>query len=157
MRTLLIELRPSSLINTPLSDLLAQLAEAVMSRSNLSFQLLIERTPVLPEKVQINFYRIAQEALNNVVKHADAEEVTLSLSSTSLIPDSTGTPMREINLTIRDNGIGYSLVDGQSTTHLGVGIMRERAEAIQASLSVESQPGRGTQIILIWRGENKEV
>ena len=72
MRTFLLELRPSSLINTPLSDLLAQLAEAVSSRSGLSFQLFIEKIPILPESVQVNFYRIAQEALNNVVKHAKA-------------------------------------------------------------------------------------
>ena len=75
MRTMLLELRPSAVIHTPLHDLLAQLAEAVTSRSGLRFDLNIEQIPPLPEEVHVNFYRIAQEALNNVVKHAQAEQV----------------------------------------------------------------------------------
>ncbi len=75
MRTMLLELRPSAVINTPLGDLLAQLTEAVTSRSGLPFQLFIEQIPLLPENVQTSFYRIAQEALNNVVKHAQARQV----------------------------------------------------------------------------------
>ena len=82
MRTLLLELRPSAVINIPLSDLLVQLAEAVTSRSGLPFQLFIEQIPILPENVHVDFYRIAQEALNNVVKHSQAKQVTLSLSKT---------------------------------------------------------------------------
>jgi signal transduction histidine kinase len=72
MRTMLIELRPSSVVNTPLSQLLAQLTEAITCRSGLPFQLVIENIPLLPEEAQMNFYRIAQEALNNVVKHGQA-------------------------------------------------------------------------------------
>ncbi len=90
MRTMLLELRPSAVINSPLSDLLAQLAEAVTSRSGLSFKLFIEQIPALPENVQINFYRIAQEALNNIVKHAQARQVIMSLSDHPLTLNSTG-------------------------------------------------------------------
>ena len=75
MRTMLLELRPAAVVKRPLGDLLAQLAEAVTSRSGLPFQLMIEQIPPLPENVQINIYRIAQEALNNVVKHAQARNV----------------------------------------------------------------------------------
>ena len=87
MRTMLLELRPSALIDTPLSDLLVQLATATTSRSGLPFKLFIEQIPSLPENVQINFYRITQEALNNIVKHAQASQVTMSLSDTLLAPD----------------------------------------------------------------------
>ena len=156
MRTFLLELRPSSLTKTSLSDLLTQLSEAVTIRSGLSFKLFIEKIPILPEDVQINFYRIAQEALNNVVKHAQARQVTLSLSTMPLTPDSTGEMKYEVTLLIQDDGIGYSSGDRRST-QLGIGIMYERADAIQANLSMKSQPGSGTQITLTWYGLKQEV
>jgi signal transduction histidine kinase len=152
MRTMLLELRPAAVINTPLSDLLAQLAASVTSRSGLPFQLFIEQIPPLPENVHINFYRIAQEALNNVVKHAQANRVTMSLSATPLAPDSPGGARHEVKLVIQDDGVGYSAED-RGSEHMGIGIMRDRAAAIQASLSLESQPGYGTQVTLIWYGE----
>ena len=156
MRTFLLELRPSALMKTPLSDLLKQLSEAVTIRSGLSFKLFIEKIPILPEDVQINFYRIAQEALNNVVKHAQARQVTLSLSTMPLTPDSAGELRYEVTLLVQDDGVGYSSRDGQST-QLGIGIMHERAETIQANLSMKSQPGSGTQITLTWYGLKQEV
>jgi signal transduction histidine kinase len=155
MRTLLLELRPSSLVNTPLADLLLQLAEAVMSRSGLPFQLFIEQIPSLPDTVQTNFYRIAQEALNNIVKHSQAKKVTMSLSATPVIPEPSGALMHEIMLMIQDDGIGYSL-GIERPGHLGLGIMKERAAAIHAVLSTESLPGTGTQITLAWRGVKQE-
>jgi signal transduction histidine kinase len=152
MRSMLLELRPSAVINAPLADLLAQLTEAIASRSGLPFQLYLEQIPALPEEVQTSFYRIAQEALNNVVKHAQAKQVTVSLSETLLPPEAAGGTEREVKLVIRDDGVGYSTGDEKST-HLGISIMRERAAAIQASLALESQPGHGTQVILIWHAE----
>ena len=152
MRTLLLELRPAAVINTPLGELLSQLAEAITSRSGLPFQLFIAQIPPLPEDVQINFYHIAEEALNNVVKHAQAEQVTLSLSSTPLPSDSTSGARHEIRLVIEDDGVGYASENGVPG-HLGTGIMRERAAAIHADLSLESKPGYGTQVTLIWTNE----
>ncbi len=152
MRTMLLELRPTALINTPLGDLLAQLTEAVASRSGLPFELFIEQTPSLPENVQTNFYRIAQEALNNVVKHAQARKVTVSLSDTPLPHDLEGVPGYEVRLVIQDDGVGYSTGVLRSD-HMGFSIMRERAAAIHADLSLESQPGHGTQVTLIWVNE----
>ena len=61
---------PSALIKTPLGDLLAQLTEAIASRKMLPFQLSIQQVPTLPENVHLSFYRIAQESLNNIIKHA---------------------------------------------------------------------------------------
>ncbi len=81
MRTLLLELRPSALIKTPLGDLLAQLTEAIASRKMLPFQLSIQQVPTLPENVHLSFYRIAQESLNNIIKHAEASQVSVSLSA----------------------------------------------------------------------------
>ena len=154
MRTILIELRPSAVINTPLGELLAQLTEAVTSRSGLPFQLFIEKIPLLPDEVQICFYRVAQEALNNVVKHAQARLVTVSLSEIQLPADTKYTTRRQVTLVIQDDGVGFYSASEQSG-HLGISIMRERAAAIQAALSLESEPGHGTLVTLIWCKEVK--
>lgn len=154
MRTMLIELRPSAVINTPLSELLAQLTEAITSRSGVPFQLFIEQIPILPDEVQMNFYRIAQEALNNVVKHAQAMHVSVSLNENQVPGGSNGTPGRIVKLVIEDDGVGFYSGTIQSG-HLGIGIMRERAAAIQADLVLESQPGHGTLVYLTWNSEWK--
>ena len=152
MRTMLLELRPTAVINTPMGDLLAQLTEAIASRTGLPFQLYIEQIPAFPQDVQTTFYRIAQEALNNVVKHAQARLVSVSLSSQLLSADSTAGVRHEVMLVVQDDGVGFP-VSKEDTTHLGIGIMRERAASIQASFSIESQPGYGTQVTLIWGSE----
>ena len=149
MRTMLLELRPTAVINTPLDELLAQLTEAITSRSGLPFQLFIEQIPTLPENVQTSFYRIAQEALNNVVKHAQANRVTVRLSATPLTPNATGEARHEVNLVIQDDGVGFSSTMDHSD-RLGICIMEERAEAIQASFSLESKLGYGTQVSVTW-------
>jgi signal transduction histidine kinase len=149
MRTMLLELRPSAVIQIPLSELLAQLTEAVTSRSGLPFQLFIEQIPHLPDEVHMNFYRIAQEALNNVVKHSQAQHVTVSLSAMPLPPDVNDLPGYEVKLVIQDDGVGFYAENDQSS-HLGLNIMRERAAAIQATLTLESEPGYGTLVSLFW-------
>jgi signal transduction histidine kinase len=156
MRTMLIELRPSAIINNPLGDLMAQLTEAVASRSDLKFLLAIEQIPPLPGNVQTSFYRIAQEALNNVVKHAQAKQVTVSLSMNPPPHDTNGQQLQELKLVIQDDGVGFDIRNERST-HLGIGIMHERAAAIQATLSLDSIPGYGTTVSLIWckKSENQ--
>ena len=116
MRTMLLELRPSAVIKTPLSELLAQLTEAVTSRNGLPFQLFVEQIPPLPEEVHISFYRIAQESLNNVVKHAQASLVSVSLNATPTrtVPyeDWSG----EVRLMVRDDGCGFLTTKRRSAT-----------------------------------------
>jgi signal transduction histidine kinase len=152
MRTMLIELRPSAVINTPLSELLAQLTEAITSRSGVPFQLFIEQIPILPDDVQMNFYRIAQEALNNVVKHAQAMQVSVSLNEPPVPTESNGSSLRIVKLVIQDDGVGFYSGNIQSG-HLGIGIMHERASAIDATLVLVSEPGHGTLVSLTWRSE----
>ncbi len=149
MRTMLLELRPSGVIKTPLGELLVQLTEAVTSRSGLTFQLFIEHLPALPEDVHIGFYRIAQEALNNVIKHANAKQVSVSLSATPMTPEINGTWNGEVILVIRDDGDGF-VIQKEKTKRMGLSIMNERAIAIHATLSVESQLGKGTTVRLSW-------
>jgi PAS domain S-box-containing protein len=139
MRTLLLELRPSTLTQTRLNDLIKQLCEAFIGRSRLPITLTIEGECQLPPDVQIAFYRVAQESLNNVFKYARATQVNVRLF---LSPSS-------VHLETRDNGIGFDMSTAKPTS-LGMGIMRERAEAIGADLQISSTPGSGTCVELTW-------
>jgi signal transduction histidine kinase len=148
-------LRHTAVVKTPLGELLAQLTEAITSRSGLPILLYIEQFMPLQDEVQTSFYRIAQESLNNIVKHAQANQVTLSLSTTPLTPNSSGQMRHEIKMEIKDDGVGFAS-GAVSSDRLGIGIMRERAEAIQADFSLESQPGHGTSVTVIYRTEPRD-
>jgi PAS domain S-box-containing protein len=139
MRTLLLELRPATLTQTRLNDLLKQLCEALIGRSRLPITLTVEGEGQLPPEVQIAFYRVAQESLNNVFKYARATQVNIRLF---LSPSS-------VHLETRDNGIGFDMSMTKPTS-LGMRIMRERAEAIGADLRISSTPGSGTCVEMTW-------
>ncbi|RPH61918.1 MAG: PAS domain S-box protein, partial [Chloroflexi bacterium] len=138
MRTLLVELRPNALVEVPLPTLLRQLTEALIGRSRINIELSTEGERKLPADVQVSLYRIAQEALNNVVKHAKASQAVVTLHCAE-----------SVRLTVADNGAGF---DPSTVTadHLGLKIMRERAETIGAKFSIYSEPGEGTQISVVW-------
>lgn len=147
MRTLLVELRPNALVEVPLPTLLRQLVDALTGRARINIQLSAEDSEAagskrglkLPADVQVGLYRIAQEALNNVVKHARASEAVITLRTGDIV-----------RLTVADNGKGFdpALV---TADHLGLRIMRERAESIGAKFSIYSEPGEGTQITVVWQ------
>ena len=139
MRTLLLELRPTALTQTRLNDLIKQLCEAFIGRSRLPITLTIEGERDLPPEVQIAFYRIAQESLNNVFKYARATEVKVNLF---LSP-------ANVHFEVCDNGIGFDMTASKPTS-LGMRIMRERAEAIGADLNIASAPGTGTCVAVTW-------
>ncbi len=139
MRTLLLELRPAKLAEIDLTDLLRQLAEGVMGRARVTVELSIDGQADLPPDVKIALYRIAQEALNNVAKHAQAQHVQINLACR---PET-------IALSVVDDGCGFVFATIMPA-HLGLGIMRERAEDIGATLSVKSAPGKGTTIGVQW-------
>jgi signal transduction histidine kinase len=152
MRTLLLELRPAALVETSLSDLLRQLGEAASGRGGVPVQVVVEGECTLSPDVHIALYRIAQEALNNAIKHARAGQVTVHLSCTPFSSVETGERQTEqVELVVSDNGRGFNL-DEVAPDHLGLGIMRERAEAIGARLEIKSGPeyGPGTQIVATW-------
>jgi PAS domain S-box-containing protein len=140
MRTLLLELRPAALADSPLGDLLRQLADAASGRSPLTINLRVAGQQQLPIDVHVAFYRVAQETLNNIVKHAAATEVDMSLRlSTS-----------GAHLSVDDNGHGFD-IRALPGGHLGLSIMRERAAGINARLTFNSEIGHGTRIRLDWR------
>jgi signal transduction histidine kinase len=141
MRTMLLELRPEQLLNTTLPAHLRQLADAARWRRHMEINLSIQEVPPLPAPVQIALYRIAQEAVNNVVKHTRATCLDITLKNE---PD-------RIHLVISDDGEGFD----PALAYAGIGLhsMRERAEAIQASFIINTAPDKGTQIAVSWEKE----
>jgi signal transduction histidine kinase len=137
MRTLLLELRPSVLTEADFDDLLRQLVEGLQGRTEIGVTLEVDGTPSLSDEAQIALFYIAQEALNNVIRHAEATQVAVSLHN---YPD-------RLELSIIDNGRGFDANDAESTS-MGLGIMRERAEAIGAALSITGQVGQGTEVVV---------
>jgi len=139
MRELLLELRPATLVEVQIGELLRQLTEAITGRARMPITLTIDGQCHLPPDVQIAFYRIAQEALNNVARHAGASHAMVHLSCCA----------EHVELSISDNGHGFDPAR-VPLEHLGLGIMRERADTIGATLRIESQPGSGTQVVIVW-------
>jgi signal transduction histidine kinase len=139
MRTLLVELRPGALNELGLGDLLRQLGEAAMGRADLQVTVSIEALPsaLMPE-VKLGLYRIAQEALNNVVKHARASHARIDL----------GYRDGALALCIADDGRGFD-PRAIPAGHLGVSIMGERARALGAALQVDSATS-GTRVLVRW-------
>jgi signal transduction histidine kinase len=150
MRTLLLELRPAVLVEANLADLLRQLGEAAAGRSGIPVTVAVDDLCPLPEEVHVGLYRIAQEALNNVVKHAQANRAAVVLRC--LDGDDQAPGRLRLELRISDDGRGFDLAH-IPPDRLGLGIIRERAQAIGASLEIKSRPGGGTRITVVWQEE----
>ena len=145
MRGLLAELRPQVLIDSELGDLLRQLANAFTGRTNIPVVVTVvgegalQEQGALPADVQVAFYRLCQEAFNNIAKHARASQVAILLEYDA----------GALELHIRDDGQGFD-PEHTPSGHYGLSMMRERAEAVGMVLSVTSQPGHGTEIAIRW-------
>jgi len=148
MRGLLLELRPSALVEAELGGLLQQLAETVTGRAGVPVRVVVEGQRQLPAEVHVGLYRIAQEALNNVAKHARATQATVRLRC---CPGDGGEGRGRVELCISDDGVGFD-PDSVSSDRLGLGSMRERAQLLGANLRIESKPGYGTRVTVAWQG-----
>lgn len=152
MRTLLLELRPTALLEARMSDLMRQLAQGVSSRARIQVDVRLadDELIALSPDVKIGLYRIAQEALNNVVKHAAASRAWLWLDRHA--PGGDGQKPAGVRLTIGDDGKGFD-VDATRGAQLGLRIMKERADAINAILRLDSAIGAGTTVKATWTEE----
>jgi two-component system nitrate/nitrite sensor histidine kinase NarX len=140
MRALLAELRPSALTDTDLGDLLHLLGNALAGRINIPVTVTVAKEVVLPAEVQVAFYRICQEALNNITKHAKASLVEIELRHDG----------SAVELWVHDDGLGFEAAPALAG-HYGLSMMRERAESVGAALTITSQPGHGTELIMNWK------
>jgi signal transduction histidine kinase len=117
------------------------LGNALSGRINIPVTVTVAKEVILPPEIQVAFYRICQEALSNIAKHAKASQVEIDLKHDGIA----------VELHIRDDGLGFDPERNTSEHgHFGLSMMRERAEAAGARLTVTSQPGHGTELILQW-------
>lgn len=142
VRDLMGELRPPVLDDYGLFAALRWCGEQFSDRTGVTAVLTGEKlTPRLPLEVETGLFRITQEALNNVVKHAQAKRVTMTLES---VPGRT-------RLTIADDGVGFdpkAQLQSEMQMNWGLITMRERAHAIGGNLHIETAPGKGTEVIV---------
>ncbi len=143
MRGLLAELRPSTLTDTELGDLLRLLGNAFTGRTNTPVSVTISGGGKLPTETHVALYRICQEALNNIAKHTRASKVEIEVRHA---PDG-------LELQVRDNGRGFVTSELTASGHYGLSMMRERAEAAGGSLTIASQVGQGTLVTVRWGGQ----
>jgi two-component system NarL family sensor kinase len=137
-RRSVLSLRPAPLTERPLPFALQFLGHAFTAETGVRVNTQVLGTPVLSARGEAELFRIAQEALANVRRHAHATEVRITLH---------GGP-RAVRLSIRDNGRGF---DAKAVTpdHYGIVGMRERANLLGGRLRVESRSGRGTTVMAV--------
>jgi signal transduction histidine kinase len=139
MRAILYELRPSAIKDEDLGNLLLVLAKSFEARSKIKIDLIINGDYKYPPKIELGYFRIAQEALNNIIKHSHAAKASIVLE----------TFQEKLYMDISDNGRGFD--DKKITsTNLGLSIMKERAKLMGASISINNLQGKGTSITVIY-------
>jgi signal transduction histidine kinase len=135
MRLMIHQLRPPILEKVGLADALRQRLETVEQRADVEARLLTgEEVVHLPQPIEDHLFHIAQEALNNALRHAAASEVVVRI-------DANG---EEVLLSVADNGTGFD--PGMDTAGMGLMTMQERAEAIGGQLTVNSALDQGTTV-----------
>ncbi len=137
VRTMSIRLRPSVLDDLGLIDALEWLAQDFENRSETSCLFRHGEIPELEEKIATTAYRITQEALTNVARHAGASEVRVSLNCSDGL----------LELRIRDNGRGFDTDRMDQVEGLGLAGMRERASLLGGKVEIVSFPRQGTEVV----------
>ncbi len=145
VRSIAMDLRPSILDDLGLLvtiDWFCRRFRETYRQTTVHFEKGIEEQAI-PEVLKVTIYRVVQEALNNIGKHAQADTIWIALKRMEA----------GIKLTIRDNGAGFDVYQhrpGSDAAGLGLKSMRERAEIFGGTFWLDSQPGEGTTIELSW-------
>ena len=135
VRALAVELRPSALDDFGLAAAVERLADTFSGRSGIETTVETHLDARLPPEIETTLYRVVQEALSNVVKHAAAQRVSIVVAQRG----------RTVAATIDDDGQGFE--EGTIRPDaLGLTGMRERLALVGGSLEIESAPGRGTTV-----------
>jgi two-component system CheB/CheR fusion protein len=139
IRRIAYQLHPSSLDHLGLSVALRSLCTEFAEREKLDVNFNARKVPKrIPPDIASSLYRVVQEALRNVVKHAGTTEVSLTLTGGA----------GQLSLTIRDNGAGFDARSVQGKGGLGLISMQERVRLVNGEFSVKSTPGHGVSITI---------
>ena len=138
MRLFLYELRPPDVVEVGLVDALQKRLDAVEKRSGMEARLILDGDIHFPDEIGDQYFRIAQEALNNVLKHAQADKVTVYLRAKNGI----------MRLEVADNGRGFDLAEARKSGGMGLKTMQERSKQINGEFEIQTAPNRGTKVLV---------
>ncbi|MEE8466477.1 MAG: PAS domain S-box protein [Dehalococcoidia bacterium] len=136
MRLLVFELRPLALENQGIVGAISQRLDAVERRAGVEAHLLFDEPLALPARLEEELYRVAQEALNNSMKHAAATHLLVRISAHD----------GSVEIDIEDDGIGFDLGLVNQSGGMGLRNMRERLDKLGGSFTIVSSPGEGTNL-----------
>jgi signal transduction histidine kinase/ligand-binding sensor domain-containing protein len=136
MRLLVFELQPAELEKEGLVPALRRRLEAVEGRAGVDARVVVDDFVILPGNIEQEFFRIAQEALNNALKHAAASSVVVYLRREN----------GSIEMEIVDDGVGFDPQSLPDRGGMGLKNIRERAERLGGAVDIRSNPGEGTRI-----------
>jgi len=140
LRSVIVHLRPPQLAAEGLAVALAKHVDVLRRAQGATIELDVAGECAVAARIETDVFRIAQEALHNALRHAEAEHITLTLRC-----DEAST-----ELTVTDDGIGFE-VGAARSRRLGLTTMAERARAIGGQLELRSAPGAGTTVRLVVR------
>lgn len=137
MRALLIELRPEVLEHEGLVSVLEKQVTALRAAYRLHVDAELSKEPDVSIEIKQALYRVGQEALHNVVKHARAKHVQVRLRQEE----------HTVELEVRDDGKGFDPA-GPFPGHFGLQSMRERLQFFKGTVTIDSAPGKGTRVLV---------
>lgn len=138
-RRSVMDLRAAPLDGYTLAEAVEALARRMTGDHGLLLGFTAREQRPLPPRIEAGLYRIAQEALNNIIQHANARRVDLSLSTT----------LDEVYLVVEDDGRGFIMGEDTGDWHFGLTSLNERARLLGGKLTINSTPGQGTRIAVI--------
>jgi PAS domain S-box-containing protein len=144
IRILLTNLMPEKILNQNLKELIERLLLSIEKQSEIRSDMILEGSHPISNKMKLEVYRIAQESLNNIIKHSKASKIVVTLRSDP----------KEFWMIISDNGQGFDPNNKLINKSFGLNIMKERARIIGASVDLKSIPGEGTTITLFKKNKN---
>ncbi len=140
-RKLLTEVMPQQMPRESLKEIVKSQVELLTLQSDIKVDLKIKGKQDYSDKIKQEVYKILREAINNTIKHSEADLIKIDLK---LYPE-------ELNLAISDNGKGFDIKKGYLKERYGIDIIKQRAKIINASLKIESKPEKGTKMNLVKR------